>query len=177
MVQLSELREVFNGTIRLNEPLAKFTALRVGGPADYLLESTSHEAISAAVDYFRTNAFPYLFLQPKTLVSDRGFRGAVLLTPHSFDPVFVEKRCAPMFKPLPHGSVADLIEKAGLNGLTWGGAAVLADCVVNADHASAADILSLIKYVQRQVQTKLGVALEIDLELVGFDDEALAHVA
>ncbi|HXG00543.1 MAG TPA: hypothetical protein VNL69_07145, partial [Bacteroidota bacterium] len=111
------------------------------------------------------------------LVSDSGFRGAALLAERSFEPAFFERRCVQMFKPLPTVSIAELIERAGLNGLTWGGATVLADCVVNANHARAADILALVKHVQRQVQITLGITLEMDLLPVGFDNEPLANVA
>lgn len=177
MVRLSELRDLFDGTIKLNEPLAKYTALQVGGPADYVLEPHSRDALAHAVGYFRKNAFPYIFLRPNMLVSDSGFRGAALLAERSFEPAFFERRCAQMFKPLPGVSIPDLIERAGLNGLTWGGATVLADCVVNANHARAADILALVRHVQRRVRLKLGIRLEMDIQPVGFDDEPLANVA
>ncbi|MER3523343.1 MAG: hypothetical protein C4326_04580 [Ignavibacteria bacterium] len=179
MVTLTEIQAIFSGTIRLSEPLARYTALQVGGPADYLLEAGSAEEVERLEEYFRTKGFPVLGLQKNMLVSDRGFRGAVILDLRSFDPTVGEQRCAPMFKPMPHHarSVAALIEQAGLHGLTWGGAAVLADCVVNADNARASDILALVLHVQRMVRTKLGIELELALQCVGFDDEALANVA
>jgi UDP-N-acetylmuramate dehydrogenase len=82
-----------------------------------------------------------------------------------------------MFRPVPGQSVAGLIERAGMNGLTRGGAAVLADYVVNAHNATASDILALIRHVQHTIRTKFGIQLEMDIQLVGFDDETLANVA
>lgn len=179
MVTLTEIQAMFSGTIRLSEPIARYTALQVGGPADYLLEARSAEEVEQLKDYFCTKGFPVIVLQRNMLVSDRGFRGAVILDLRSFDPTVGEQRCALMFKPTPwrERSVAALIEQAGLDGLTWGGAAVLADCVVNADHATASDILALVLHVQRMVRTRLGIELELALQCVGFDDEALANVA
>jgi UDP-N-acetylenolpyruvoylglucosamine reductase len=68
---------------------------------------------------------------------------------------------------LPEVSTPTLIERAGMNGITRGGAAVLADCIVNANDAKAFDILALITHVH----------LEMDLQLVGFEEETLAKVA
>ncbi len=177
MVTLSDIRRFFDGTIKLSEPLARYTALQVGGPADYLLEAASPEAAEELTFYFQTNGFPFVVLQPNMLVSDRGFRGAAILAERITDPAFGEKRCAPMFKPVRGHSVAELIERAGLHGITRGGAAVLADCIVNADNATASDILALITHVQRTVRAKLGIQLQLEIQLVGFEDEALAHVA
>jgi UDP-N-acetylenolpyruvoylglucosamine reductase len=177
MVTLSDMQRIFQGRILLNEPLATYTALHVGGSADYVLEPASPEEVAHVTEYFRANGFPFVLLQPNMLVSDRGFRGAAILTERTLDRSFSEKRCAPMFKPLPDHSVAALIERVGLNGLTRGGAAILADCVVNADNATASDIFALVTHVQRTIRTKLGIELELDLTLVGFEDEALANVA
>lgn len=177
MVTLSDIQRVFHGTIKLSEPLAPYTALQVGGPADYLLEPSSPDEVGNLTAYFQASEVPFVLLQPNMLVSDRGFRGAAILSERITDPTFAEKRCTSMFKPFRGHSVAALIERAGLNGLTWGGAAVLADCIVNADNAKAADLLSLITHVQRTVRTKLGIQLEMEIQVIGFEDEALANVA
>ncbi len=177
MVTLSDIQHVFHGTITLSAPLARYTALQVGGPADYLLEPSSPDDQESVISYFRRNGFPWVVLQPNMLVSDRGFRGAAILAERITDPAFGEKRCTPMFRPVPGQSIATLIERAGLNGLTRGGAAVLADCVVNAHDAAASDILALVRHVQHTIRIKLGIQLQMDIQLVGFDDEALANVA
>ena len=71
----------------------------------------------------------------------------------------------------PEGHYAGaLIQEAGLKGLTVGGARVSekhAGFIVNADHATAADILNLIRQVQERVYENSGVRLEPEVRLWG----------
>jgi UDP-N-acetylmuramate dehydrogenase len=63
-----------------------------------------------------------------------------------------------------------LIQDAGLMGYSIGGAAVSekhAGFVVNKGGASAADVLELIKYIQKTVREKFGVELEPEVRLIG----------
>ncbi|HZS10654.1 MAG TPA: UDP-N-acetylmuramate dehydrogenase [Nitrospirales bacterium] len=69
--------------------------------------------------------------------------------------------------PEPAGK---LIEQAGLKGSRVGDAQVSekhANFVVNIGHARAADVLALIRRVGRTVQEKTGVALQLELKIVG----------
>jgi len=64
------------------------------------------------------------------------------------------------------------IEKAGLKGVKVGGAQVSekhANFIVNLGGAKAADIKALIDKVKKEVYEKLGVSLEEEVELWGFD--------
>lgn len=71
----------------------------------------------------------------------------------------------------PEGYFAGkLIEDSGLRGYTMGGAAVSdkhCGFLINKDEASAAEILSLIGYVQKVVLDKFGVRLETEVLIVG----------
>jgi UDP-N-acetylmuramate dehydrogenase len=75
-----------------------------------------------------------------------------------------------MFKN-PTGDYAGrLIESAGLKGTRIGGAeisAVHANFFVNNNHATASDIYRLILLAQQKVKDKLGVQLELEVELLG----------
>lgn len=76
----------------------------------------------------------------------------------------------------PEGYFAGkLIEDAGLKGFLVGGACVSekhAGFVINKDHASAADIYSLCKKVEKKVMECFGVALEMEVKLLGtFEEE------
>ena len=67
-------------------------------------------------------------------------------------------------------SAGQVIEAAGLKGLRVGDAQVSpkhANFIVNLGTASAADVLKLIAEVQRRVKKQLGVALELELKVVG----------
>lgn len=175
MISLTEIREALRGPIKLGEPVASYAPLGVGGPADYLLEAFLREDIDAAAGVFSRQEVPYVVLNENTLVSDKGFRGAVIVDVRATQPG--KRRCATMFMPLPDGSVENLIGKAGLNGVTRGGAEVMGNCVVNSGRATAADVIALVQHVQEVVRSRFGVALETRLQPVGFDQNELARVA
>lgn len=64
-----------------NEPLAPYTSMRVGGPADLLLLCQTTEEIVEAVKQARAAGVPWLVLGGgcNVLVSDAGVRGLVLV--------------------------------------------------------------------------------------------------
>ena len=75
--------------------------------------------------------------------------------------------------PLPDGTpdyAAALIDQCGCKGLTVGGAQVSekhAGFIINKGGATAADILSLIGEVKKQVFDQTGVALELEVKTLG----------
>ena len=78
------------------------------------------------------------------------------------------------FKRPKQGYAAALIEEAGLKGLRVGGAAVSekhAGFVVNQGGATAADVLALVKLVQKRVFDHCGVLLEPEVRLWGAEHE------
>lgn len=80
MIDLEEIKKFFRGHIALNEPLAKYTSMKVGGPADYYFEPADKADVLHLVRYLRQQGFPYLVLGrgSNVLVSDEGYRGAVI---------------------------------------------------------------------------------------------------
>lgn len=78
--------------------------------------------------------------------------------------------CGSVFRNPAGDHAARLIESAGLKGKSIGGAVVSekhANFIINRDGASAADLEALIEYVRRTVQDKHGVALELEVKIVG----------
>jgi len=70
--------------------------------------------------------------------------------------------------PVPHAA-GRLIEECGLKGLRVGDAEVStkhANFIINRGHATAADILRLARKIQRVVQKKKGVRLEMEVTLL-----------
>jgi UDP-N-acetylmuramate dehydrogenase len=67
--------------VRANEPLARYTALRIGGPADVLVVADSGEALRLAVSLAWEQQVPCRVLGggSNVLVSDAGIRGLVVL--------------------------------------------------------------------------------------------------
>jgi len=75
-----------------------------------------------------------------------------------------------MFKNPPGDSAGRLIEAAGLKGMRIGKAEISpihANFFVNLGSATARDVYSLISVAQSKVREKIGVELELEIELVG----------
>jgi UDP-N-acetylmuramate dehydrogenase len=93
MVSLTDIKQFFQGTIRINEPLAPHTWMKVGGPADYYLEPQSRAEVIKIVNYFRQHEYPILILGrgSNLLVSDEGFRGAVINLENALNRIHIEE--------------------------------------------------------------------------------------
>jgi len=70
--------------IRRDEPLAKHTTLRVGGPADVYVEPADEKDLANVVKFCRENGIQFLILGrgSNLLVRDGGFRGVVICLAH-----------------------------------------------------------------------------------------------
>lgn len=83
----------------------------------------------------------------------------------------VNRPCAgSTFKRQEGVIAAKLIDEAGLKGYKIGGAEVStlhAGFVINADNASAKDILDLIEYIKKSVNEEYGVELEPEIKIIG----------
>lgn len=75
-----------------------------------------------------------------------------------------------VFKNPPNDSAGRVVEAAGLKGTQVGDAQVSekhGNFIVNQGHATAKDVVALIKKVRAQVARKTGVTLELELKVVG----------
>lgn len=77
-----ELSIRFDGEVLFNEPLAKHSTMKVGGPAEVFLKPRSLEAIAFAAHLAEENGIPVYFHGggSNTLVRDGGLRGFVIST-------------------------------------------------------------------------------------------------
>jgi UDP-N-acetylmuramate dehydrogenase len=80
MLSLSDIRAFFRGRIQVDEPMAQYTWMKVGGTADFYMEPADKDDLVALVKYFRASGFPYMMIGrgSNILVSDAGIRGAVI---------------------------------------------------------------------------------------------------
>ena len=79
--------------IRRDEPLARHTTLRVGGPADVYVEPASEEDLAAIVKICGARDMPFFVIGrgSNLLVRDGGFRGAVICLSHpSFSKIVID---------------------------------------------------------------------------------------
>ena len=78
--------------------------------------------------------------------------------------------CGSTFRNPEGDHAARLIESSGLKGHCIGGACVSekhANFIINRGDATAADIESLMEYIQQQVYSHSGVALQAEVHIVG----------
>ncbi|MSU59776.1 MAG: UDP-N-acetylmuramate dehydrogenase [Pedosphaera sp.] len=72
-------------TVRANEPLARRTTLRVGGPADVFVEPASEEDLAAVLRFCAESGEKFFVLGrgSNLIVRDGGFRGVVISLAHA----------------------------------------------------------------------------------------------
>lgn len=80
------LQALSPGTLlRRDEPMARRTTLRVGGPADLYVEPQSEADLTLVLEYARAHQMPWLLLGrgSNLLVRDGGIRGVVISLAHA----------------------------------------------------------------------------------------------
>lgn len=117
------LRQQFGGRLRINEPLARLTSARVGGPAEALLEAESSVELAELCAFLWAHEIPYLVLGggSNILVSDRGVSGVVVLN-HARDVIFHDETPDPWVWAESGANFGALARQAcsrGLSGLEW----------------------------------------------------------
>ena len=103
-----------------DEPLARFTTMRVGGPAD--LFATVHNAfeLRAIVRFARARELPYLVIGRGSdlVIADAGIRGLVICVRAEGSRIVGERYLAEAGVPMARAATET--QKAGLTGLEFG---------------------------------------------------------
>ncbi len=78
--------------VRLNEPLKTYTSFKIGGPCDYFIEPESADQISQVLKACDKHGIPVFLLGngSNLLVTDKGYRGAVIHLYQNFNDVSIE---------------------------------------------------------------------------------------
>jgi UDP-N-acetylmuramate dehydrogenase len=115
-----EVGRVTGATVRIDEPLAAYTTMRVGGPADLLVEVRSVSALAAVLGFARSHGFPAAILGrgSDVVVSDSGMRGLVVLNRAADLRLDGERLVAASGVQLARAATA--AERGGLAGLEFG---------------------------------------------------------
>ncbi|KAF0209196.1 MAG: UDP-N-acetylmuramate dehydrogenase [Actinomycetota bacterium] len=81
-----ELRRRSVGDVRIAEPMARHTSLRIGGPADLFVVCDTLAGLSDTLDVLLAEGIPFTTVGKGTnlLVADAGVRGAILLLGKEF---------------------------------------------------------------------------------------------
>jgi len=107
------------GTVRYDEPLAKHTTFRIGGPARVLFAPATVEAVAAAVAWARAQGLLWIVLGmgSNVLVRDTGFPGLVIKMGKGLDEVVVKGATWTVGAGVPTPVLARRSAEAGLEGL------------------------------------------------------------
>lgn len=116
----SEIQRRIGVKTSRREPLARFTTMRVGGPADLFVEMHNLFQLRALVRFARARGVPYSILGrgSNVVISDRGMAGLVLL--NRAQQVRLEDARLVADSGLPMARAATLGKEAGLSGLEFG---------------------------------------------------------
>jgi UDP-N-acetylmuramate dehydrogenase len=103
-----------------DEPLARFTTMRVGGPADLFATVHNIFELRSLVRFARTRALPHLVLGrgSDVVISDRGVRGLVIQDRAEGSKVDGDRYVAEAGTPMARAATES--QKAGLTGLEFG---------------------------------------------------------
>jgi UDP-N-acetylmuramate dehydrogenase len=85
-------REVFDMDISINEPLKGYTSFQIGGPCDYFFVPHSKESLSKLLKICNEYNIEVFVLGngSNLLVTDKGFRGAVIQIYKNFSQIRVD---------------------------------------------------------------------------------------
>lgn len=120
---IEELSSILGTKVQKNVPLAKYTAARIGGPADLLIQVQSVEELAEMAAELWGKNIPFFVLGAGSniLVSDRGFRGAIILN-RAKKVEFQEKTDPPTVwaeSGANWGVISRLAVQRGLAGFEW----------------------------------------------------------
>ncbi|MEG0026825.1 MAG: UDP-N-acetylmuramate dehydrogenase [Raoultibacter sp.] len=78
--------DLFDGSVRPDEPMANHTTYRIGGPAQFFIETESAAALSQVLDICKQENLPWVVIGQGSnlLVSDAGFAGVVIALGRDF---------------------------------------------------------------------------------------------
>jgi UDP-N-acetylmuramate dehydrogenase len=147
---LERLAEALGPRVQRDELLARYTAMRVGGPADLLIVCQGADEIVEAVGLAREHGVPWRVLGGgcNVLVADAGVRGLVIVNRAAriaFDSAVVRAEAGALLAVL----AGEAVER-GLTGLEWaaGLPGTVGGAVVGNAGAFEGDIAAVLRGVQ-----------------------------
>ena len=145
-VSLDALATALGEGVRWYEPLSRYTAMRVGGPADLLVVCESVDEVVRAVELARQHGVSWRLLGGgcNVLVADSGVRGLVIVNRAAhieFDSQVARAEAGALLAVLAHEAV-----ERGLAGLEWaaGLPGTVGGAVVGNAGAFGGDIASVL---------------------------------
>lgn len=173
------LQDAFGERLRVGVSLSRYTASRIGGPADYLLEARSADELAEMAQLCWEMEAPFMILGggSNVLISDQELRGVVILN-HARAVRFDREASPPTVwaeSGVNFGALARQAAALGLGGLAWAGGipGTLGGAVVGnagAHGSQLADRLEMAEILQlkQQMGTMMPVREEWSAEKFDF---------
>ncbi|MDD5468002.1 MAG: UDP-N-acetylmuramate dehydrogenase [Anaerolineales bacterium] len=169
---LASLERRFGAQVRFGIPLARYTAARVGGPAECLIEIESAAALADAAAWLWAQGLDFLVLGggSNVLVSDSGLKGVILVNKaRAAGKVRFEARSRPPVvwaeAGVNLGVIARQAAVRGLSGLEWaaGIPGTLGGAVVGNAGAHGGDIAAnlIVAEILQREQSAVGISTSI----------------
>lgn len=120
---VAAMQEAISGRpVKLYEPLARYTTMRVGGPAQYFVMPETVDELSRLLQFCRAHDLPHFFLGrgSNLLIRDGGLRGVVIrLAAGDFTALEVEGNEIVAGAGVRFKQVSAAARKAGIGGFEW----------------------------------------------------------
>ncbi|PMC38346.1 UDP-N-acetylenolpyruvoylglucosamine reductase [Bacillus sp. UMB0899] len=117
----NELKEANIGKVLENEPLAKHTTIKIGGPADIYIEPTSTDSLCKAIEIIKKQGVKWTVIGrgSNLLVADKGIEGAVIKLGAGMDQFELNGETLTVGGGYSVIRLATIISKKGLSGLEF----------------------------------------------------------
>ncbi|MGM8214384.1 UDP-N-acetylmuramate dehydrogenase [Bacillaceae bacterium W0354] len=118
---IKELNEKKVGTVLQDEPLKKYTTIKIGGPADLLIKPNSIESLIETVKIVKKHnlSFRIIGRGSNLLIPDEGIRGAVIQLGKGLDHLEINGDQIRVGAGYPLVRLAAIISREGLSGLEF----------------------------------------------------------
>ncbi len=116
-----ELTEANIGKVLENEPLAKHTTIKIGGPADIFIEPNSTDSLCKAIEIIKQHGVKWTAIGrgSNLLVADKGIEGAVIKLGVGMDAFELNGETLTVGGGYSVIRLATIISKKGLSGLEF----------------------------------------------------------
>lgn len=114
-----ELNSIPGAKLKIAEPLARYTSMKIGGPADYFIEVVHDSALAKLLRVLKLYKIDFCLLGngSNVLISDRGVRGAVIRLAGEFKRLeWREQDCDVHARVGAAYAVTQLVREAGRKG-------------------------------------------------------------
>jgi UDP-N-acetylmuramate dehydrogenase len=119
MMHLGDIQKATGGRIAINEPMARYTSIRIGGPADFLLEPVDRADALGLLAFLQERDIPFFIVGKGSniLVSDEGVRGIVLHLEPGLNSIGMDGDLVNAGAGIPMARFVDFCVQNGMQGV------------------------------------------------------------